>query len=142
MSRLEVGQPARVVFRSESQNNYRGEVARLGREADRETREFVVDVRVLKLPQNWAVGQRAEVYIETERKPSVTLLPTAFIVWRNGVSGVFCKVGERAEWRPIQLGLQARDTAEVADGLAPGEIVLMAAGGKNTALDGRRVFAP
>ena len=53
---LEVGQPVRVVFRSEADRNYSGEVARLGREADRETREFMVDVRVQQLPVNWAVG--------------------------------------------------------------------------------------
>ena len=51
---LEVGQPARVVFRSESDRSYPGKVARLGKETDRETREFIVDVRVLELPQNWA----------------------------------------------------------------------------------------
>ena len=68
MSQVAEGQPARVLFRSEPDHAYRGEVARLGRQADRETREFTVDVRVLELPKNWAVGQRAEVYIETARK--------------------------------------------------------------------------
>ena len=33
---------------------------------DRETREFIVDVRVEQLPVNWAVGQRAEVYIQID----------------------------------------------------------------------------
>jgi len=142
MSRLRVGQAARVVFRSESQQGYQGEVARLGREADRETREFVVDVRVLKLPDNWAVGQRAEVYIQTDRKPSAALLPTNFVVWREGASGVFAKVGERAQWRPVKLGLQARETAEIAAGLEPGDVVLLPASGKGPALEGRRVVAP
>ncbi len=65
MSRVAEGQPARVVFRSEPEESYRGEVARLGRQVDRETREFTVDVHILELPKNWAVGQRAEVYVET-----------------------------------------------------------------------------
>lgn len=60
------GQKARVVFRSEPQKNYPGVVSRLGREMDRETREFLVDVRVEQLPVNWAVGQRAEVYIQID----------------------------------------------------------------------------
>ena len=56
------------VFRSEpGGKSYPGEVARLGRETDRETREFLVDVRVKELPKNWTVGQRAEVFIETGR---------------------------------------------------------------------------
>jgi HlyD family secretion protein len=66
MPRLAKGQKARVVFRSEPQKNYPGVVSRLGREMDRETREFLVDVRVEQLPVNWAVGQRAEVYIQID----------------------------------------------------------------------------
>lgn len=66
MPKLAPGQKARVVFRSEPQKNYPGVVSRLGREMDRETREFLVDVRVEQLPVNWAVGQRAEVYIQID----------------------------------------------------------------------------
>ena len=73
ISALKVGQPARVVFRSEPAKSFAGEVARLGREADRETREFIVDVRVKELPENWTIGQRAEVYIETGRKTNAVL---------------------------------------------------------------------
>ncbi|MBL9181480.1 MAG: efflux RND transporter periplasmic adaptor subunit [Verrucomicrobiaceae bacterium] len=66
MPKLAPGQKARVVFRSEPQKNYPGVVSRLGREMDRETREFLVDVRVEQFPVNWAVGQRAEVYIQID----------------------------------------------------------------------------
>lgn len=142
MARLRVDQPARVVFRAEPERSYQGQVARLGREADRETREFVVDVRVLKLPDNWAVGQRAEVYIETDRKSSVPILPTNFVVWREDEAGVFCRVGDRAQWRPVKLGLQSREQAEIAAGPQPGDVVLTAAGSKSPALEGRRVAAP
>lgn len=65
MPRLAPGQTASVVFRSEPGKSYPGIVSRLGREADRETREFLVDVRVTQLPANWAIGQRAEVSIQT-----------------------------------------------------------------------------
>jgi len=141
MARLRVDQPARVVFRSEPQRSYQGQVARLGREADRETREFVVDVRVLKLPENWAVGQRAEVFIEAGRKPNVPVLPTSFVVWRDGKAGVYCKRDQQAQWRPVELGLQARETAEVVSGLQVGDVVLQAVS-KSAPLDGRRVVAP
>lgn len=67
ISKVAEGQMARVVFRSESDKNYLGIVSRIGRETDRETREFLVDVRVNKLPKNWTIGQRAEVYIQTEQ---------------------------------------------------------------------------
>ena len=64
MAKVAPGQTARIVFRSEPGRDYPGEVSRLGRESDRETREFLINVRVTELPKNWAIGQRAEVYLK------------------------------------------------------------------------------
>lgn len=139
MSRVHPNQSARVSFRSEPGNSYQGKVSRLGREADRETREFVVDVRVLTLPRNWAVGQRAEVYVEVDRKSDVPQLPTRFLFWRGDTPGVFCRVGGRAQWREVTLGLRGSETVEVTKGVAVGEIILMAAAGKNVSLENQRV---
>ena len=142
MARLKPGQPARVVFRSEPNRSYEGEVARLGREADRETREFVVDVRVRTLPENWATGQRAEVYIETARKTDVTILPSRLIVWRDAKPGAIVEVGGRAQWRPLTLGLRSREAVEVLTGLHPGETVVRPVDPQATPLtEGRRVRA-
>jgi HlyD family secretion protein len=121
---LAVGQPARVVFRAEPNRNYLGQVARLGRETDRETREFLVDVRVQQLPVNWAVGQRAEVYIETGHKLDVAIIPQEFLFWRNGKSGVFVYEEGRAIWRDITLGLYGQQLVEVVHGLSAGDQIV------------------
>ncbi len=140
MTRLKPGLPARVVFRSEPSRFYKGEVARLGRETDRETREFIVDVLVRTLPRNWAVGQRAEVYIETARKNDVTLLPAKLVIWRDTKVGTFVADAGRAKWRPLTLGLRSREAVEAVDGLKPGEIVVSPLQPQGSALtDGRRV---
>lgn len=141
MSRLHQDQTARVVFRSESTKSYQGNVSRLGREADRESREFIVDVRVVNLPENWAVGQRAEVYIEVDRKTSVPILPAKFVFWRENSPGVFCQVGNHARWREVTLGLRGAENVVVTEGVAVGEIVLMPAAGKNVSLEKQRVVA-
>lgn len=88
MPGLASGQSARIVFRSEPSRTYAGEVVRIGRETDRETREFLVDVRVKERPKNWAIGQRAEVFIETGRKPSALTIPLRFLQMRAGQPGV------------------------------------------------------
>ena len=142
MSRVAIGQPVRVLFRSEPDRAYRGEVTRLGRQSDRETREFTVDVRVLELPKNWAVGQRAEVYIQTARKAGVTVLPTQYVLWRDGKPGVLIRQANRAAWRDLTLGLRGRDVVEVVTGLEPSDRVAIPADGKNTIIDGRRIFVP
>ncbi len=139
MSRLSVGQSARVLFRSEPDRAYRGEVARLGRQADRETREFSVDVHVLELPTNWAVGQRAEVYIQTAHKSGVTALPAQLVLWRDGKPGVFVGQGQTAAWRDLTLGLGSRTLVEVVGGLQPGDRIVTPTGGRIEGMEGRRI---
>lgn len=142
MAGLREGQPARVVFRSEPAKAYPGEVARLGREADRETREFVVDVRVKELPENWTIGQRAEVFIETGRRANVVELPAQFVRWREGKPGVFVNHQGRARWREVTLGLRGSQAVEVTKGLSVGDqIVRPIEGQKRPLTDGQRITA-
>ena len=142
MAGLRVGQPAGVVFRSEPGRRYAGEVARLGREADRETREFVVDVRVKELPENWTIGQRAEVFIETGRKTGVMVMPAAFVRWRENKAGVFVNDHGRARWRGVTLGLRGMQEVEVAQGLSAGEQIVRPVEGQKQGLnDGQRISA-
>ena len=137
---LAVGQPVRVVFRSEAERNYSGEVVRLGREADRETREFLVDVRVQPLPVNWAVGQRADVFIETGHKSGVVAIPQKFLLWREGKPGVFVNDDERAHWRSITVGLNGQQDIEVTKGLSAGDQIVKPSGSLKQPLeDGQAV---
>jgi HlyD family secretion protein len=142
MAKLHEGQRARVVFRSEPDRSYPGTVARLGKEADRETREFVVDVRVLMLPTNWAVGQRAEIFIETNRKDDALLLPVPYISRREQATGVFVDVEGTASWRPLTVGIRGRETVEVVDGLAADEVVVRPLDPRTPLTAGRRVVTP
>lgn len=142
MARLEADQTARVVFRSEPERSYPGTVVRLGRETDRETREFIVDVRVLELPKNWAVGQRAEVYIETSRKESATLLPARFVAWRADQMGVFLNEAGKAAWRPIETGLRNPEFIEIAQGVEPGQEAVTPLDSRVKLTEGRRVSSP
>lgn len=140
LARLAQGQPARVLFRSEPDIAYAGVVARIGREVDRETRELVVDVRVRELPANWAVGQRAEVYIRTDHKEKVTVLPTELVLVRDGKAGVMKDAGGRARWQPVDIGLRGRDVVEVLSGLSASEVVASPADVRSGVLrDGRRI---
>jgi RND family efflux transporter MFP subunit len=142
MTGLKVGQPARVVFRSEPAGSYVGEVARLGREADRETREFVVDVRVKDLPENWTIGQRAEVFIETGRKSGVALIPRPYVLWREGNPGVFVEDHGKARWRDVIPGIRGLKDFEITQGLSAGEqIVRPVEGQKQPLTDGQRINA-
>jgi HlyD family secretion protein len=119
LGRLNLGQPVRLAFRSDTERAYAGQVARIGREVDRQTHELVVDVQVLELPRNFAVGQRADAWIEVGRREDVARVP-------RGWCDTTCLVADGAGWRPatVTLGLVGRETVEVVRGLSPDDIVL------------------
>lgn len=143
MRALVTGQPARIVFRSEPERSYPGKVSRLGREMDRETREFLVDVRVTELPKNWTIGQRAEVFIETARQADVVLLPPTFLVWKAGKAGVFVNADGKAQWREVTPGLRGKDRIAITQGLNASDQVVRPPDGQNAALtDGQRITLP
>jgi HlyD family secretion protein len=138
MNKLAPGQSARVVFRSEPNRPYRGKVARLGRETDRETRQFIVDVEPDRLPGNWAVGQRAEVFVQTAHKRDAVLLPSNTILIKDGEKGVLVEDKGRAVWRPVKIGLRGKEEVEAVEGLEPEETVITAPSSKDISA-GRKV---
>ena len=111
-------------------------------ETDRETREFLVDVRIKELPRNWTIGQRAEVFIETARKEGAVVIPERFLLWRSGNAGLFINKQGRATWRGVTLGLKGRDIVEITQGLALGEQAVMPGEPKQPLSDGMRISIP
>lgn len=130
LGKLDLGQPARLAFRSDDGRTYPGRVARIGRAVDRQTHELLVDVAVLEAPRNFAIGQRADVWIEVGRADAIARAP-------RGWCGTTCLVAEdgRVATREVSLGLVGRDLVEVVSGLRPGDVVLP----DHAAADGRRI---
>ena len=139
---IAVGQPARIVLRSEPDTPRAGAVLRVGREVDRESREFLVDVQITDPPAQWAIGQRAEVYIRTAAAEGVVSLPWRFLRTRDGIDGVWLDDHGRAAWRPLTLGLRGLEAVAVRAGLAAGEAVVIPLAGPAAALrEGQRINA-
>lgn len=140
---LASGQPARVVFRSEPERVFQGKVARVGREADRETRELVVDVSVGPLSPTWVIGQRADVWIRTGTRTNILTLPSAALRWRDGRPGVVLAEQGQSRWRGVELGATGIEAVEVRSGLADGDWVVVGVQGPVGRIleDGRRLEA-
>jgi len=136
---LAAGQPARIVFRSAPDAPRPGHVVRLAPQTDSETREFLADVGVGQLPERWAVGQRAEVYIEAGRRDGVLVLPQRLLAWRDGEPWAMVDEAGKARWRKVSIGLKGREMVEVVDGLTEGEQVLGAVRGGVLPRAGRAV---
>ena len=142
MDQLKDMQPAKIVFRSQPDAAYDGVVARLGKQSDRETREFTVDVRALKLPETWAIGQRAEVYIETGRVDDTIWIPALYLSKQGNQLGTFIVEAGVAKWRALKLGMEGRDMIAVMDGLSSGEIIVKPSQPSTQLTDGRKVLVP
>jgi len=138
LGRVHLDQPARVVFRSEPDQLFPGSVARIGKETDRETREFVVDVQVHQLPNNWAMGQRAEVYLEAHRADHALAVPLEYIQWSGEVPSVFVLESGRARRQTIEIAVRGREYLAVKSGLDESDVVLRP-GEPGQLRDGRRV---
>ena len=140
LASLTVGEASRVVFRSQPTVEYPGVVVRVGRVVDRETRELLVDVRVDRLPENWALGQRAEVYIRVDQRDDAIALPARLMLIRDRQPGVLLNDAGHARWREIVPGLRGREIIEVVHGLAVGDAVLSPVDAHGRPVrDGRRV---
>mgnify|MGYP005853809253 CR=1 FL=1 len=169
MARLAVDQPARVVFRALPEREFVGRLVRLGREVDRETREFLVDVALEELPEHWAVGQRADLWIATRKREGVVTLPRQALVERDGQIGVWLIEPDsksksssflagapspwmtrlwgsaQLSWRPLDLGIRSETAVEVVEGLESGDLVAGSPTGPNSSdprREGRRVLLP
>jgi HlyD family secretion protein len=137
LNQLEDGQTSKIVFRSEPKTELPGKVVRIAPQTDRETREVLVDVGIDRMPNIWAIGQRAEVYIETARKENVSVIPQRVVVWRQQQPGVFVVDNGRTYWRKIVLGIEGKEDVEVVKGLQAGQVVLIP--GSKLPRDGRAV---
>ena len=139
MAALTIEQTARVMFRSEPGKSYTGTVARISPLADRETREFLVDVLVKELPRTWAVGQRAEVYIQTASKNDALLVPPNAIVWQKSKPGLFINNDGHAKWVNVETGLQGKESVEIRSGLKTGDVVIWPRDSKKAITENRAV---
>jgi HlyD family secretion protein len=108
---IEVGQPAEIVLRSLPGRRFPGHVARIEIESDRVNEERRVEVAFDQIPQDFHLGEQAEVYIIVTKLRQALLIPeTAVedlksdrgIVWtvedgRRG--GTRWRIGRRAAAR-------------------------------------------
>lgn len=124
LGELRVGQPAQVEVRSHPGQAFPGRVDRIGRQADRQTHEVLVDVELLKWPEGFAVGQRAEVRIAVEGKADALRIPASFIDAKSGK--VTLQKDGRTQALTVKPGFVGSDFIEIQEGLKAGDQVLLA----------------
>jgi hydrophobic/amphiphilic exporter-1 (mainly G- bacteria), HAE1 family len=101
-------------------------VASITPSADARSRTFTVRLRPDTQGQLKA-GMFVQVTVNTEERASVPVVPRDALIQRDGKSSVFVVLPDnKAELRPVRLGLVSGSVAEVLEGLNPGEKVVTA----------------
>ena len=114
-----------VVFRAFPNQRFTGKICRLWRETDRETREYKVDIALDKLPPNWTLGQRLEVYIKVSNPKNCVNIPANLVSWKNNQPFVLAVVDGKIIERPIKLGIRSQNKVEIVSGLQAGDKIVM-----------------
>ena len=107
---IRVGDPAQIVLRSLPSQRFQGHVARIEPESDRVNEERRVEVAFEAIPDDFNLGEQAEVYITTVRLPQTILVPEAAILERSKTEGTVWIVEDgHLQQRQVALGHRLLD---------------------------------
>lgn len=118
------GQTAQIGFGTAGEPAASGKVVLVGREVDPETREYVVDIRLDRLPDHWAIGRRVTVQISAPDPEQALMVPQSMLARRDGKVGLWLEKAGRARWADVQLGYLSSDRVEILSGVTKGDVVL------------------
>ena len=107
---IRVGEPAEIVLRSRLGQRYRGQVARIEPESDRVNEERRVQIAFDRIPDDFNLGEQAEVYITTMQLPQALLVPEVAIVGLTKDHGTVWTVEDgHLQLREVTLGHRLLD---------------------------------
>lgn len=135
-ARLDAGTRARIVFADLGGATGAGELVTVGQVPDPMTGTYPADFRVPNPSGALREGMVARVLPEVSEEP-VVQVPRQALVEHEGGPAVFVVGGDLAHIRPVRLGRQGPDRAEVVSGLEPGEEVVIE--GQFALVDGAHV---
>ncbi len=127
IGQLSHGQSAKVRLLSQPDIEFAGTVREIARVADHETRTYRVRIALPELPTTAWLGMTASVRFDSAQSEQLQLPITALFqqgdqpaVW------VLPNDAQRLVLRPVSLTAMGTDTITVADGIVPGEHVVVA----------------
>ena len=123
---IAVGQPADILLRSQPNRHIAGHVARIEPESDRINEERRVEVVFDRIPDNFNLGEQAEVYITTVHLAQALLVPEAAIVRLEKAGGTVWTVDAgHLQQREVSFGHHLLDGRyEITGGVSNGSAVV------------------
>ncbi len=141
LPQLAADQPASIYFPGTAAP-IAGRVARISWEADRQTHELLVEITPDLLDRRVAIGQRADVRVELDRREQALRVPIRVV--HRDEQGPFVYAGRDGRITLVRprFGLTGREQIEVLEGLSEGDVLLVAPGTGVSLPVGRRWKQP
>lgn len=119
---LRIGQAAQITLRSLADRRFSGRIVRIDIESDRVNEERRVYVRCQDCPEDFHLGEQAEVTISIAQVNQARLVPEAAVIGLQGHHGVIWTVEEgHLSQRAVMFGQRTLDgRLEIVDGLPAG----------------------
>ncbi|HPA19136.1 MAG TPA: efflux RND transporter periplasmic adaptor subunit [Verrucomicrobiae bacterium] len=138
-SLVRVGQPVKMTANALPGKTFAGTVSRLAYALDGATQSMLVEADVPNPGRELRPGMYATIRLGVEKHDGVICLPVSALVMEKGGASVFKLVEGKAKKSAVKVGFNDGAMAEITDGVADGEAVLVPTG---TALaDGQEVRA-
>jgi RND family efflux transporter MFP subunit len=123
---VRVGQPVRIVLRSDPARPLAGEVRRIDQVSDAVAEERIVNVAFTARPPALPLGELVEVTIDLARLPDALSVPTAALARLDRREGVWLVRDGRAQFRALSTGVASQDgRTQVLSGIASGDEVVV-----------------
>jgi RND family efflux transporter MFP subunit len=125
-----VGDRAAVSVDAFPGETFAGRIARLSPVLDPTTRTAQMEVEIVNQQFRLKPGMYARVDLTVEDKEGVLVVPKIALIDSQGERGVY-QPGEdnKAKFRPVKVGLENNETAEILEGLSEGEQIVSTGAG-------------
>jgi HlyD family secretion protein len=109
---------------------FTGRIARVSPILDPATRTAQMEVEIPNREFRLKPGMYAKVNLEVEGRENVLIVPKVALVDSEGQRGVYQANQEsRAQFKPVKIGLEDSDRAEILEGLSEGETIVSTGAG-------------
>jgi RND family efflux transporter MFP subunit len=124
------GDPAIVEVDAYPGEKFNGRVARISPILDPATRTAPLEVEIPNPQFRLKPGMYAKITLEIESRQGVLIVPKISLVDSEGRRGVYQPNDEsRAAFKPVTVGLEDSEIAEIVEGLREGEVVVSTGAG-------------
>lgn len=127
---VNTGDPAIVEVDAFPGEKFSGRIARVSPILDPATRTARMEIEIPNADFRLKPGMYAKVSLQVERRDNALVVPKVALVTSEGTRGVFQATPDnRAEFRPVTVGLEDQEKAEILSGLSEGELIVTTGAG-------------